>query len=165
MFEAARRPGVYPFERVLAAAEGVGDTSAVAQQRAWLRDDDAAVRYWAAVGFAANKAGVGAARAELEKAMTDSSSAVRIEAAGALLGADGDAKARVVLLRELQPDHTAASVHAARTLELLGAARVAPLDPIRVRHATALTRELDSQLERYIGFSLGALLKTAGEGK
>jgi hypothetical protein len=163
VYEAVRRPGAYPFERVLTAAEAVGDPTAVAKQRAWLSDPNAVVRYWAAVGFAANAAGTREARAELEKAMSDSSSAVRIETAGALLGATGDAKSREVLLRELQPDHTVASVHAARTLELLGAARVAPLDPLRTRHAKSLAREHDSQLERYIGFSLGALLKTAGE--
>ena len=163
-FDAARRPGVYPFERVLTAAEAVGDADAVAQQRAWLPDDDAAVRYWAAVGFAANQAGARIARSDLERALMDNSAAVRIEAAGALLGIAADAKAREVLLRELQPDHAGASVHAARTLELLGAKRVAPLAPLRARHATALTRENESQLERYIGFSLGALLKTAEAG-
>jgi uncharacterized sulfatase len=162
-YEAARRENVYPFERVLAAAEAVGDRAAVAQQRAWLRDEDPAVRYWAALGFAANREGARQARAELGKAMTDSSPAVRIESAGALLGATGDSAARTVLLRELRRDDANVALQAARTLELLGDAAPDALETIRARHATGVSRENQSQLERYIGFSLGALLEATGK--
>jgi uncharacterized sulfatase len=158
LFDVARRPGAYPFERVLAMAELVGDPSAVARQRAGLRDEDTAVRYWAAIGFAANKDGTREARSDLTRAMTDGLAAVRIEAAGALLGATGDSAARDVLIRELQRDDGNVAVHAARTIELLGESALLSLEPIRARHALALTRERESQLERYIGFSLGAWL-------
>lgn len=158
MFDAARRPGVYPFERILAMAERVGDPAAVAEQQAGLRDEDAAVRYWAAVGFAANHVGARRARADLARAMNDTMAAVRIEAAGALLGATGDLAAQALLLRELQTDDANVALQAARTLELLGPAAKPPVAVIQARHALAVSREGSSQLERYIGFSLGAML-------
>lgn len=159
MFDAARRPGVYPFERILAMAERVGDPAAIAEQQAGLRDEDAAVRYWAAVGFAANPAGTRHARADLAQAMTDVLAAVRIEAAGALLGATGDPAAQALLVSELQRDDANIALQAARTLELLGPAAKPPVAVIKARHALAVSRETDSQLERYIGFSLGAMLQ------
>ncbi len=164
LYDAVRRAGVYPFHRVLIMAERVGNPRSVVQQREGLRDDDAAVRYWAAIGFAANPEGARQARAELTRAMADSSSAVRIEAAGALLGAVGDIAAREVLLRELQGDEANAALQAARTLELLGAAAEPPLAVIQARHDLARSREKKSALERYIAFSLSALLETMGVG-
>lgn len=122
-------------------AERVGNPRSVAQQREGLRDEDAAVRYWAAIGFAANPEGARQACAELTRAMADSSSAVRIEAAGALLGSMGDAAARELLLRELQGDEANAALQAARTLELLGATAEPPLAVIQARHDLARSRE------------------------
>jgi arylsulfatase A-like enzyme len=161
VFDVARRAGAYPFERVLAMAELVGDSRAVAQQRAGLRDEDAAVRYWAAIGFAANQDGTREARADLTRAMADRLAAVRIEAAGALFSATGEAAARELLIRELKNNDANVALQAARTLELLGRLALPALEPIRARHALALSRERDSQLERYIGFSLGAWLKSS----
>jgi hypothetical protein len=48
-------------------------------------------------------------------------------------------------------------------LELLGDAAPDALETIRARHATGVSRENQSQLERYIGFSLGALLEATGK--
>lgn len=164
IYEAVRRPGVYPFERVLAAAEAVGDPAAVAQQRKWLSDTDAAVRYWAAIGFTANRAGATQARAELERALGDASAAVRIEAAGALLVATGDAKARAVLERELRGEASYPALHAARALELAGPAAGASREVMKTRHATAVRRQGGEALELYVGFALSAWLQAFGEG-
>lgn len=162
-FEMARRPGAYPFERILEAAQRVGDPSAVPQQRSELADKDSAVRYWAAVGFAANAEGAKQARADLEHALQDRAPAVRIEAAGALVGTMSHPDAVQLLGREVQSADINVALHAARTLELLGspAKRLAP--QLHERLVLARTREKKSIHERYLAMSLGSLLAQLDE--
>lgn len=153
----ARREGAYPFERVLGAAEKVGDPRAVADQRTLLTDPESIVRYWAAVGFAANPAGAAVARQELLRALKDASAAVRIEAAGALLAAGEAEAARQVLARELEGGDLNAALHAARTLELAGESARPLLPQLRQRLAKAKS-VVKNHLEFYISLSLGALV-------
>ena len=159
----ARRQGAYPFERVLAAAEKVGDANAVAEQRKLLTDTESIVRYWAAMGFVANPTGAVVARDALLRALDDSSAAVRIEAATALLGAGEADRARSVLARELEGADLNAALHAARALELGGeAAR-----PLLVRLKQRLAKARSGQknfLEFYISLSLGALVAELERG-
>ncbi|MSU51415.1 MAG: sulfatase [Opitutus sp.] len=157
-FEMARRPGAYPFERVLAAAELVGDPAAVAQQRAWLSDPDTAVRTWAAVGLTANAAGAKQARADLERALADRAPAVRIEAARALLNAMEHPAALARLGQEMKAENLDTVLQAARALELLGDPAKPLLPQLRARHALAVTREADSFREFYLRMSLGSWL-------
>ena len=159
----ARRTGAYPFERVLEAAAMVGDPQAVAQQRTLLADGESIVRYWAAVGFAANPAGAAVAREELLRALGDSSAAVRIEAAGALLGAGGADDARRVLARELEGSELNAALHAARTLELAGELARPLLPQLRPRLVKA-KGAAGNHLQFYISMSLGSLVKELDGG-
>jgi hypothetical protein len=85
-----------------------------------MRDEDAAVRYWAVVGLRAGAEGGAEVRGAFAKALGDVSVAVRIEAAGALLDGREDRNAIGVLEAALEGEQDDAAVHAARTLELLG---------------------------------------------
>jgi N-sulfoglucosamine sulfohydrolase len=170
-YEIARTVGKYPFERVLAVAELVGDAKAASKQRALLKDDDAGVRYWAAVGCRANADLVKSARAELQHALRDPSADVRIEAAGALLDQQSDAAALDVLRRELDSNDGAAILHAARTIELLGD-RAKPLTAdvskflVGLRAEEKKTNDARSERRRfitYIRFSLEAFLAAIGD--
>jgi N-sulfoglucosamine sulfohydrolase len=157
-YEWARRGSAYPLERVLAAAEKVGDSAAVAQQRDWLADDERVVRYWAAVGFSANPAGARAMRDDLKRRLSDPAAAVRIEVAGALLVTDDAERAREVLLREVLGSDLNAALHAARLLELAGE-RARPLLPqLRPRLETAKSLAQKSYLEFYVSMALGSLI-------
>lgn len=113
--------GKVPVAKIFAAADLVGREGVMGKQLALLGDDDAAVRYWAVVGLRAGgekSEGVGKA---LEKALGDSSVAVRIEAAGALIERGVGERAFAILEAALCGNQGDASVHAARTLQLLGA--------------------------------------------
>ncbi len=92
-YDMARREGVYPFMRVLAAADLASryDVEASAQLRAGLTDTDSAVRYWAVMGL--HMRGQAAVRSEivrLRRALNDGAPWVRIAAAEAL-GTHGEA--------------------------------------------------------------------------
>jgi arylsulfatase A-like enzyme len=163
-YEWARRPGAYPFERILDVAEKVGDPAAVPQQRAWLADEERIVRYWAAVGFAANPAGAREAQAELERRLADPAPAVRIEVAAALLGTGAVENARQALLREVQGNDLNAALHAARTLELAGEPARPLLPELRRRWEKANARAAREYLEFYLSFSLGALIANLDRG-
>lgn len=82
----------YPFERIFQTAERASmlRPEALAAIKAAMRDDDAAVRYWASLGFLMRgRDAVLAARRELSAALADASPHVRIVAALAL-GRHGD---------------------------------------------------------------------------
>lgn len=158
-YEMVRRNELYPLERILMAAERVGAPDAAGTQRGWLGDKEPAVRYWAAVGLRANAGAAKLSRAELERALGDTSAPVRIEAAGALLAAGPHPAALDLLAAELDSTDGAVAVHAARTIELLGSG-AEPLRPKlreRLKQAQA-ARGNDPEL--YINFALRSLLES-----
>jgi hypothetical protein len=158
-FAMARKPGTYPFDRVLAAAELVGRREAVPQLRALLKDRDAGVRYWAAVGLRAAGKAAGAARADLLRSLKDASSSVRIEAAGALAALGETRESLPVLERELRSDNWNDLVHVARTLELLGEAAKPLHTTMRERLAYARAEEGRQVLAMFVRFALEAALR------
>ncbi|NOX56385.1 MAG: sulfatase-like hydrolase/transferase, partial [Planctomycetes bacterium] len=120
-YQIAQDPKLYPQRRLIAAASMVGDPEvSSAELTKVLTDDDAAVRYWGAVAFAASPAKTLQQRATLVDALGDSSLTVRIEAANALARAGEIQPALPVLIQCLESDSKAAVLHAARTIELLG---------------------------------------------
>ena len=157
-YELARSPGRYDFERILAAAERVGDPAAVAQQRAWLTDRDPGVRTWAALGLAANPDGGRQAKGELERALADNAPAVRIEAAGALVRAGQDEKPLELLGREAESADGNIAVHATRTLQLLGEPAQRFLPRFRER-LTQLRAGPQTDSALYLSFSLEAMIR------
>jgi arylsulfatase A-like enzyme len=154
----ARRPGAYPVERVLSAAELVGQHWSLPGLRQGLRDEDAGVRYWAAVGLRAAGKSAASAKSALRRALRDKASAVRIEAAGAL-AALGDREAvSDVLVTELNSADWNASLHAARTLQGLGEAARPAWPAMRERLAVARQQEGKETLALFVRFALeGAL--------
>ena len=98
----------YPFERVFEAAElgSMLEAGAVPALKRRFKDNDSAVRYWAALGMLMRgENGVRTAHEELAAALKDSSPYVRIAAAEALgrNGSDADLKQALDVLVELRP--------------------------------------------------------------
>lgn len=104
-YELARDASRMPLRKILAAAETASsrDPNSRPRLRRYLRDRDASVRYWGALGlFISGSDAVLAARADLRRALEDSSPSVRIAAAHALaeFAGEPDAGAALALLRE-----------------------------------------------------------------
>jgi N-sulfoglucosamine sulfohydrolase len=120
-YELARNGTKFNYDqaRLVNAATNVGVASNLEFLHS-LQSEDANVRYWAAMGFAASsELSVEAVRA-LEKALSDESISVRIESANAL-ARHGHLKNSIPLLAaSLESKNLAAVQHAARTIELLG---------------------------------------------
>jgi uncharacterized sulfatase len=171
---ACRTAGTTPFEWaqkatpgslavIREAAEGVGRTDALDRQAGLLGHADPAVRYWAAVGLAAQGAAAAPARGALERALGDACATVRIEAAGALTRLDGDDKSREpaleMLARSLKDVSLDVRLHAARTLQLLGAKARPVLPEMKKALAEASAKEKDAHQNMYIRFALEAAIK------
>lgn len=110
--------GELPIERLFSAASLVGSQRFKAMQSA-LDDSDESVRYWAAVASTAADRLPDNLQQKLRQRLRDPSSAVRLEAAGAL-ARHGDTTAAYPVLAELleQEDETVL-LYTARTIELL----------------------------------------------
>ena len=111
----------YPLERLLAAAELVGRGSpTVPRQLELLDDQDAGVRYWAAVGLHAAGGEAVPARDALRRASADRSPSVCVAAAAALAASGDTRTALPVLTRHLQDPQLDVALQAARALQMLG---------------------------------------------
>jgi N-sulfoglucosamine sulfohydrolase len=155
----------YPLERILAAAELVGDATATDRQMKLLADAEPGVRYWAAVGLRASRADSGPVRDALRKAFRDETLTLRIEAAGALVALD-DAQSKealTFLASTLAGAPSDAALHAGRTLELLGE---------RARPAVGVLRDVWQRVRErspsefqnlYLRFTTEAALRGLGE--
>jgi arylsulfatase A-like enzyme len=148
----------YPLPRLLDAAAQVGAADA-ATALPLLRDPHAGVRYWAAVALHARPQLADAERAALRAALSDTSPAVRIEAAAALARAGAGEAALPVLVAALRDESLAPGLHAARALELLGP-RAAPVRPaLQARLALARAQEqAGTELAMFIRFALESAL-------
>jgi len=112
----------YPLDRLLAAASLVGaGRQHVPQLIRLLHEPEPGVRYWAAVGLTALDRDAAPAREALMSALSDTSAAVRIEAAGSLARLGRPNPALNVLTAELASPDLDIALHAARTIELMGA--------------------------------------------
>jgi len=116
----------YPLERILAMADLASGTEPAHDALVLgLADEDAAVRYWAAMGFVARgRDGVEPALPELRRAMSDASPSVRVTAAEAVAqhGAGADAmRAKRVLLAaaDLKTNDVLVAVLALNALDAL----------------------------------------------
>lgn len=149
----------YPLDRLLDAADAVGDPGKVEEQRQWLRDANDGVRYWAAVGFQAREHLTEADHTVLLTAIRDSSPVVRIESA-ASLARHGDAEVALPVLTAALADTTPEVVlHAARALELLGP--IARPARKKMSEALAIAREREAAgqvMAMFVCFSLEAAL-------
>lgn len=118
----------YPLERILDTADlaSLLKPDALPQLQQALRDQDSAVRYWAALGILMRgQKAVASSRGELRQALADASPSVRIAAAEALgkFGDAEDANKALATLLELTPltkNRVYVSVLALNTLDELG---------------------------------------------
>lgn len=100
-----------------AALVGMADEAALTKN---LRSKNANIRYWGAIGLAHLKTLETKTQAQLHKALTDPSPAVRIESANTLAH-HGDLETAIqALIKDLQHENLIIVTHAARTIELLG---------------------------------------------
>ncbi|MCX5643265.1 MAG: sulfatase-like hydrolase/transferase [Phycisphaerae bacterium] len=136
-YEIARDPRKYPQSRILAAAELVGTGPRVLPALVdFLKDQDSAVRYWAAVGIEALGPEAAPAADALKAALDDPSPNVRFTAAGTLCRLGSNDQALLVLAQGLLEPREVVVLYAARTLQGLGdKAR-----PIVLQMATARER-------------------------
>ncbi len=149
----------YPLARLLDAADAVGRDDQSPHQREWLRDADAGIRYWAALGLRAQQQLGAADRAALKAALQDSAAGVRIEAATAL-ASHGESDAAIsVLTAALYDDSREIALHAARALELLGPAAHSARDDMQTVLAKAREAEATGDtMAMFIRFALEAAL-------
>lgn len=109
----------YPLTNLIQAAEAVGtqDTQLLATL---LQSDNAAVRYWGALGFASVSSLSPSDINVLNTALIDASAAVQIEAATALLKHGYADQALPVLIALLADEQETVVLYAARAIELGG---------------------------------------------
>jgi len=157
-YEKARSSEPLPLERIMAAAELVGTgRRGLDKQVKLLKDTDAAVRYWAAAGLRAMGKEASTAIDALTAALDDSSPAVRIEAAWALVDLGKGDKALGLLARELEGTDKRPAVRAARALQMLGE-KARPVLPAMQRALKASHRRGDGPM--FIRFALTPAVKS-----
>lgn len=159
--------GKVPVGKVFEAADLVGRPGATRQQLSLVRDEDAAVRYWAVVGLRAGDEGDAGVSVALAKALGDVSVAVRIEAAGALIERGEDGNAIGVLETALVGEQGDAAVHAARTLQLLGQKARPALGTMKRELAAASDKasRRSPSVAMYLRFALTPAVEALEAGK
>src|SRR5262245_988669 len=151
-YEVGRDERTYPLKRVLATAELASGLrpEALPRLRAALRDEDSAVRYWAALGLRMRgRDAVAAARDDLARALADGAPSVRIAAAEALgkFGDGRDAERALQVLLELAPLRQNGPYVAMQALNALGelGPRAAPGLPV-IREAAKGSEDVPARL-------------------
>jgi HEAT repeat protein len=157
-FELARDDQRYPLARLLDAADLVGRPDAVPRQIKLLAEADDGLRYWVAVGLRAAGPDAAPAREALRKALQDESAVVRIEAAATLVQLGESERALRILESDLRSRQPEVALHAARALELLGAAARPALPTMRAVLAEA-GKPAKQDGWMFVAFSLEAALE------
>jgi len=121
-YEAVRRdPSSYPFDRIAAAADLANARAAqnVPKLLDLLKDEDAAVRYWAATGLGALGQQATSSADALKAATSDRSSTVRVAAADALCRLGQGGQAVPVLATALEDPNEWVRLYAINVLDRL----------------------------------------------
>ncbi len=160
-YDMARDQQRYPQMRLLDAASLVGTgPGSIERLVRGLSDAEPGVRYWSAVGLAALGRKAKYASTALAQTLEDPSAAVRIEAAGALARMGESSKALPVLVTALQGRDISASLHAARTLELLGPVANPVAPAMQAIHQRMKNR---TDVGMFVFFATDDFLKTLAE--
>jgi len=164
-YEMAHDESKYPLERILDTAEMASrlKPQALPELKQRLTDADSAVRYWAAMGILMRgKDGVNASKAELDKALQDSSPYVRVNAAEALgrYGDDANLKKSLEVLKELAPidkNGVFVSIAAFNAIDYLGdkADPIKPAIKTMPRQAPGTDSRMTSYVPRLMEHILG----------
>lgn len=111
---------VYPFERVLAAANLVGmGSSAIASQFELLKDEDATVRYWGAIGLDAQGDAIKLHEKKILAALNDADPSTQIVLAGIAFKQFQNDRGREILEHWLQNDDRWLVLQAEQTIEYM----------------------------------------------
>ncbi len=162
-YELARGGKAPPLEGIIAAAELVGaGPGAIGKQRKLLKDADSAVRYWGAVGLRALGEKARPAVDVLTAVLGDTSPAVRIEAAWALVDLGAADQALPLLAKELEGADKRAAVRAARALQMLG--EKARLVMPAMQRALKATGGAGGDPAMFIRFALTPAVKALAKG-
>ena len=165
----------YDVETVYLAASDVGKASEEVYLT-HLKDDEAVVRYWGAVGLSASKTLSPEAIEALTAALADKSVSIRIQAADAL-SRNGHIKAAIPALEKaLKHKNLSAVMHAARTVEMLGETALPLVDAMRACDARmkrirppgtspVVVQSGEMDMAMFVGFSTEAFLKRYGQAK
>jgi len=163
-YEIARQPAEYPQQRILAAAELVGEGSnSIPKLIKLLRDSDGAVRYWAVVALNALGCEAASAAEALAEALTDDQPNVRFAAAGALCKLGLCESALPVLAEGLEDQREPVVLHAAREIQGIGN-KARPIVP-QIRQAKARCKYPDGSYKNdnyamFIDWALAYALRT-----
>jgi uncharacterized sulfatase len=155
-YEIARDPAKYPFNRILTAASVASslEPDTLGAIKFHLRDEDSAVRYWAAMGLLMRgEPAVRATRYEMHRLMQDNSSSVRVVAAEALgrFGADADRRQSLAALLELasyERHGLYITVQALNAISRLGPLAAPDLEAIKTSFSG--TEPIPARLKEYI---------------
>ena len=156
---------IEPIQRA-AAQVGTADETALVKK---LQSKNASIRYWAALGLAYHPELRLETKQQLRKVLTDSSPAVRIEAANTLARAGDPNPALRTLIKDLAHENLIIVTHAARTIELLGPQAIVAKEPMAVALKRAETIRPpdtpatvvlpgDKDLAMFVAFSCRAFL-------
>lgn len=154
IYELVRDEARYPLERIMDAAEmaTVGEVKNLARLRGLLSDDNAVIRYWAAVGCVILGPDAAPATRQLRRLLAeDPSPDVRLAAAEALIGL-GETEGPVRYLGDSLGDKNEwIALHAANVLEVIGS-KASPALPALERATTLgsdyLKRATEHTVER-----------------
>jgi len=120
-YELAKDHNRYPRRRIMAAADLVGRGEVeISTLTKLLTDNDAAVRYWAAVGLGALGSGASSAVDALKSSLQDASPNVQIAAAEALCRIGSDVNVLPVLIQNVQHESKWIRLRAANVLDYMG---------------------------------------------
>lgn len=146
-YDASRKEGAYPIERVYATALLASDRNPANLPKLIeaLKDESEPVRWWAAQGCTILGAPAASAEAALRRALEDSSAQVQVAAAEAL-GAIGKSElALAVLERRLaDPEVPFAALQAANVLDRFGERARPSLEAMK-KHLASLAKEGDGK--------------------
>jgi uncharacterized sulfatase len=145
----------FPLERILEAAETASrrDPAALPELNALLRDEDPAVRWWAATGLVALGKDALPAKSALIARLRDVSPIVRVAAADALCNLDGTDTAMPVLLDALRHETPFPRLRAMNVLDRIGDEAKPAADAIRkaaMKRGTIFPADYLNRMTRYV---------------
>ncbi|MBE0536960.1 MAG: sulfatase-like hydrolase/transferase [Phycisphaerae bacterium] len=160
-YEMARRPEVYPIQRILAAADCVGVTCDEDQLLTLLQDADSGVRFWGVI--AATCCGqTDRLTAAVQRLLADKDANVRFAAAGLLARWAGSAEAIAVLTKGLDEPDGPTALFAARELELAGAKASMAVEKIEAARAANFESQRHKDYKMFIDWALTGAIRACG---
>ncbi len=160
-YELAQDNAGFPLERILDAAELAGqrDVNALPKLRELLKDEESAVRWWAATGLVALGADAAPANAELLAALKNECPVVAIAAADALCNLGDVNAAMPVLLEGLKHETPFVRLRAINVLDRIGdAARpaAAAMREAAMKRGTIYPADFLNRMSGYVSAKWGA---------